>query len=273
MDRSPQGAAEFRGVRQLGPKPKIADGRSRMADRSSILDPQFSKVSVLLAWLVHLYTALGAVVAFVSILLIEQSRFQEAFLLMFLAVVIDATDGTLARAARVKEIIPWFDGDRLEDIVDYANYVIVPAYFLVHSDLLPRQDALWLAALPLLASAYGFSQREAKTADHFFHGFPSYWNIVVFYFYVLQTPRWVNAFSIIVFSLLVFVPIRYVYPSRSPYLRNFTNVFAAAWGALLLWVIYSLPESMPSVVFVSILFPAYYTALSLKLEVKRLRSQ
>src|SRR3990170_3967625 len=114
MDRSPQGAAEFRGVRQLGPKPKIADGRSRMADRSSILDPQFSKVSVLLAWLVHLYTALGAVVAFVSILLIEQSRFQEAFLLMFLAVVIDATDGTLARAARVKEIIPWFDGDRLE---------------------------------------------------------------------------------------------------------------------------------------------------------------
>ena len=244
-----------------------------MADRSSILDPQSSKVSVLLAWLAHLYTALGAVVAFVSVLLIEQSRFQEAFLLMFLAVVIDATDGTLARAARVKEIIPWFDGDRLEDIVDYANYVMVPCLFIFRADLLPPPDALWLATVPLVASAYGFCQKEAKTADHFFLGFPSYWNILAFYLYVLKTPLWVNAFSIIVFSLLVFVPIKYVYPSRSPYLRNFTNLFAAAWGALLLWVIYSLPESIPSVVFVSILFPAYYAALSLKLEVKRLRSQ
>lgn len=252
MDRPPQGAAQFRRVRDLiGSMP----------------------LSLVLAWLVHLYTALGAVIAFVSIILIEQSRFQEAFLLMFLAVVIDASDGTLARALRVKELIPWFDGDRLEDIVDYANYVMVPCLFIFRADLLPPPDALWLAALPLVASAYGFCQKEAKTADHFFLGFPSYWNILAFYLYVLKTPPWVNAFSIIVFSLLVFVPIKYVYPSRSPYLRNFTNVFAAVWGVLLLAVIFSLPESIPSVVFVSILFPAYYAALSLKLEVKRLRSQ
>jgi len=240
-----------------------------MADRSSILDPQFSKVSVLLAWLVHLYTALGAVVAFVSILLIEQSRFQEAFLLMFLAVVIDATDGTLARAARVKEMIPWFDGDRLEDIVDYANYVIVPAYFLVHSDLLPGQDALWLAALPLLASAYGFSQREAKTADHFFHGFPSYWNIVVFYFYVLHTPRWVNAFAIIILSILVFVPVKYIYPSRSPLYRGLTNGLGILWCVSLLLMIHLLPEPPRTLVLTSLTFPIYYTLLSLWLEWRR----
>src|SRR5437667_10379910 len=141
-------------------------------------------VKLALAWLVHLYTALGAVVAFVTILSIEQLRFQEAFWLMSLAVVIDATDGTLARATRVKELIPWFDGNRLEDIIDYANYVIVPCLFLLRANLLPSQDASWLAALPLVASAYGFCQKEAKTADHFFRGFPSYWNVVVFYFYV-----------------------------------------------------------------------------------------
>ena len=229
-------------------------------------------LSFVLAWLVHLYTALGAVIAFATVLCIEEKLFQQAFWLMFLAVAVDATDGTLARALRVKELIPWFDGDRLEDIVDYANYVIVPVFFLVRADLLPRQDALWLAALPLVASAYGFCQREAKTADQFFLGFPSYWNILAFYLYVLKTPLWVNAFSIIVFSLLVFVPIKYVYPSRSPYLRTFTNVFGAVWGALLLWVIYSLPESIPSVVFASLLFPTYYAALSLKLEMDRLRS-
>jgi phosphatidylcholine synthase len=228
---------------------------------------------LVVAWLVHLYTALGAVVAFVSVIFIEQSRFQEVFFLMFLAVVIDATDGTLARAARVKELIPWFDGDRLEDIVDYANYVIVPCLFLLRADLLPPADALWLTALPLVASAYGFCQTEAKTADHFFLGFPSYWNILAFYLYMLKTPLWVNAFSIVIFSLLVFVPIKYVYPSRSPYLRSLTNLFGAAWGALLLWVIFSLPESRPGIVVASLLFPAYYAALSLKLEGERLRSQ
>ena len=121
-----------------------------------------------LAWLVHLYTALGAVVAFLTIILIEQLKFQEAFWLMSLAVVIDATDGTWARAARVKELIPWFDGDRLEDIIDYANYVIVPCWFFIRADLLPAEDALWLASLPLLASAYGFCQKEAKTSGPFF---------------------------------------------------------------------------------------------------------
>src|SRR5262245_8522378 len=108
-----------------------------------------------LAWLVHLYTALGAVVAFGTIVLIEQLQFKEAFWLMALAVAIDATDATFALTARVKELIPQFDRDRLEDIIYYANYVVVPCWFLIHANLLPPKDSLWLASLPLLASAYG----------------------------------------------------------------------------------------------------------------------
>ena len=105
--------------------------------------------SLILAWLVHLYTALGAIVGFFSILAIEQGSFREAFFLMAFTVVIDATDGTLARAARVKEVIPWFDGNLLDEIVDYLNFVLAPCFFLVHAGLLPPQDSLWLAALPL----------------------------------------------------------------------------------------------------------------------------
>jgi phosphatidylcholine synthase len=221
------------------------------------------------AWLVHLYTALGAVIAFVSIILIEQLRFQEAFWLMSLAVVIDATDGTLARVARVKETIPWFDGDRLEDIIDYANYVIVPCWLLIHANLLPAPDALWLASLPLLASAYGFCQKEAKTSDLFFLGFPSYWNIVAFYTYVLQAPPWVNAFAIMLLSILVFVPIKYIYPSRSPQFRALTNTLGILWGLALLVIIYLLPQPPRSLIFVSLVFPAYYTALSLWLAFRR----
>src|ERR1700756_2320229 len=221
--------------------------------------------SIALAWLVHLYTALGAVTAFATAIRIEQKSFQNAFWLMSLAVVIDATDGTLARAARVREHIPWFNGDRLENIIDYANYVIVPCLFLWHSVLLPRQDAWWIGVLPLLASAYGFCQKDAKTADHFFLGFPSYWNIVVFYLYVLQTPRWVNGFFIIALSILVFVPIKYIYPSRSPRYRFLTNALGTLWGISVLLIIYLLPTPPRYLVFASLVFPAYYTFLSFRL--------
>ena len=190
---------------------------------------------------------------------------------MTLAVVIDATDGTLARRAHVKEIISWFDGDRLEDIVDYLNYVLVPCVFLIRADLLQQEDALWLVAFPLLASAYGFCQKAAKTSDHFFLGFPSYWNIVAFYFYVLKTPLWVNAFLVLIFSALVFVPIRYLYPSRSPVLRGLTVSLGVLWGIMVLIIIYLLPQPPTSLVLGSLLFPAYYLILSFWLEASRRR--
>ncbi|HEY3306167.1 MAG TPA: CDP-diacylglycerol O-phosphatidyltransferase [Candidatus Binatia bacterium] len=225
--------------------------------------------NIVLAWLVHLYTASGVVLALLSIFLIERADFQNAFRLMALAVVIDASDGTLARAARVKERIPWFDGDRLEDIIDYLNYVLVPCLLLIRAGLLPERDALWLAAVPMLASAYGFCQKEAKTADHFFLGFPSYWNIVALYLYAIETPLWVNGFLILALSVLVFVPIKYVYPSRSPAFRGLTIALGIVWGVLMLATIHYLPTPPRLVVFSSLLFPAYYTALSFWLAARR----
>ncbi|MFQ5683183.1 MAG: CDP-alcohol phosphatidyltransferase family protein [Candidatus Binatia bacterium] len=224
---------------------------------------------LLLAWLVHLYTASGAVLAFFSLFLIERAEFQAVFWLMLLAVLIDATDGSLARNLRVKELIPWFDGNRLEDIVDYLNYVLVPCFFLFRVDLLPKEDAVWLVVVPLVASAYGFCQREAKTSDHFFLGFPSYWNIVVFYLYVMQTPHWINAFLILILSALVFVPMKYLYPSRSPILRGLTVSLGIIWGILVVTIIYDLPSPPMPLVLVSLLFPAYYMVVSFWLSVRQ----
>jgi phosphatidylcholine synthase len=228
-----------------------------------------SLIRLILAWLVHLYTALGAVIGFFAILAIGQADFRAALFLMAGAIVIDATDGTFARLARVKEMVPWFDGALLDEIVDYFNYVIVPCLFLARANLLPPQDALWLAALPLLASAYGFCQRDAKTADYFFLGFPSYWNIVAFYLYVLQTPLWANAFLVIALSILVFVPIRYIYPSRSPRFRTPTNILGALWGAAVFYAIYRLPDPPRALTIASLAFPIYYIVLSLWLEIER----
>jgi phosphatidylcholine synthase len=228
--------------------------------------------NLVLAWLVHLYTALGTVLTFAGLVCIERQRFTEALWIMFAAVVIDATDGTLARAARVKERIPWFDGARLDDIVDYMTYVLLPVYFMFRAGLLPAQDDGWLTALPLLASAYGFCQKDAKTEDHFFQGFPSYWNVVAFYFYVLKTPLWVNGFTILLLSVMVFVPIRYIYPSRSPRWRGLTLALGVLWAMLLAVIINRLPEVSPDLAIASLAFPAYYAALSFWFELHRLTS-
>ena len=224
---------------------------------------------LIFAWLVHLYTALGAVVGLYTILAIDALNFRLAFFLMAVAVIVDSTDGALARAARVKERIPWVDGALLDNIVDYLNYVIVPCFFLLRADLLPWQDALWLVALPVLSSAYGFCQRDAKTADHFFLGFPSYWNIVFFYLYALKTALWINAFLIIALSILAFVPLRFIYPSRAPRFRSQINIFGAIWGAAILYLIYGLPNPPQWLLLASLIFPAYYTMLSLWLELRR----
>lgn len=226
-------------------------------------------MSILTAWLVHFYTALGAILALLALLFARESNFQAVCWLMTLAVFIDASDGALARRFRVKEILPWFDGDRLDDIVDYLNYVLVPCVFMMEAQLLPERYSLWLAGLPLLASAYGFCHKEAKSPDHFFLGFPSYWNVVAFYFYVLKTPLWVNGLLIIFFSALVFVPLKYLYPSRSPILRGLTVTLGALWGILLLLIIYSLPEPSTLLVLGSLFFPTYYLLMSFWLEIRR----
>ena len=100
---------------------------------------------------------------------------------MLLATLIDATDGTLARAVRIKETLPGFDGRRLDDLVDFLNYTFLPLFLLYQAKILPAGQEYWLL-LPLLASACGFCQVSVKTDDGYFLGFPSYWNLVAFIF-------------------------------------------------------------------------------------------
>ena len=98
----------------------------------------------------------------------------------------------LARRFRVKETIPWFDGARIDDIVDYLTYVFAPIVLLWTTGSSRRALGWVLAALPLLASSYQFCRVDAKTADHFFLGFPSYWNVVAFYAIVLDVAELVG---------------------------------------------------------------------------------
>ena len=93
--------------------------------------------NLLRAWLVHIYTASGALAAFFGTLAMFDDRYRDAFLWMIVSTFVDATDGLLARAARVRQILPGFDGARLDDIVDYLTFVFLPVLLLYRAGTLP----------------------------------------------------------------------------------------------------------------------------------------
>ena len=221
------------------------------------------------AWLVHAYTASGLVLALLATRAVIDYNYRAAFFWLWLQVVVDATDGVLARRARVSERIPWFDGAKLDDIVDYLTYVFVPALVVWRAVLVPGEWKIWVAAAMLLASGYGFSRKDAKTSNHFFTGFPSYWNVVTFYLLVAGCSSFVNAAILLTFIVLVFIPIRYVYPSRTPILQVFTNVVGGIWSVLMLFMLWQYPDVSRPVVWISLAFPVYYFALSLWLHVQK----
>jgi phosphatidylcholine synthase len=218
----------------------------------------------ILAWCVHLYTASGLVAAAgIAVLLVRggDEAFRQAFILMFIATVIDTTDGWLARKAEVKTYAPSFDGRRLDDLIDYNTYTTLPLLLIWRAELLPSGQSWWLL-LPLLASVYGFCQTQAKTADNFFLGFPSYWNIVAFYLYVLRLPGWFALFTIIVLALLTFVPSLYLYTTHGGRFSTFTNVFGTLWALVGIVLLVQWHAAPPWLAWGSLSFPVYYFVTS-----------
>lgn len=235
----------------------------------AVLTAQPSVSSRLYAWAVHAYTGSGAVMAFAGAIAVFQGRYRAAFLWMIAATFVDGTDGFLARAARVKEVIPHFDGGHLDDIVDYLSYVILPVLLLyVAGDLAAGWGGVVVTAV-LLSSLYGFVAADAKTDDFFFTGFPSYWNVVALYLHAFRMPVEVNGAILLALSVLVFVRIGYVYPSRTPALRRTTITLCALWGVMLIAIVMQLPDVSRPLLIGSLFFPVYYLVLSFVLQARR----
>lgn len=223
----------------------------------------------LAGWLIHLFTASGAYVGLLALYAIYHQKPIAAFWCMFIAILIDAVDGMLARMVKIRYAVPEIDGTLLDNIVDFFNYTIVPSFFIM---VIPMVSDAWLfpcVIAIIFSSAYQFTQVDAKTSDHFFKGFPSYWNIVIFYLFFWQMQHWVNVVVLFVLALLSFVPIKYVYPSRLDYLahsyilRYAMLLITVVWGcatAGLLWI-YPLTNTM--LVFVSMAYLIVYVAISL----------
>ncbi|MEP0804936.1 MAG: CDP-alcohol phosphatidyltransferase family protein [Chloroflexota bacterium] len=215
---------------------------------------------------VHLFTATGAVWGFLTLLAIWEGNIRLAIVYIILAMFVDGFDGILARWFDVKSHARWIDGGLMDNIIDYLNYVVVASLLLVRvPNLMPQGLELAAALSILLTSAFQFSQVEAKTDEqsYFFKGFPSVWNFLVLYMMLLGLNPWVNFAALVICNILVFVPIKYLYPTRNNRLRRLTLALTYLYGALGVWGLLQYPDVPKWVVTVSFVYVAYYALMSL----------
>lgn len=225
---------------------------------------------IVASWLVHAYTASGLVLAFLTVIAVMDGDTERALWLFLAAMVVDGTDGALARYVRVKERVPWFDGAMLDNIVDYITYAFMPMVLLWSAGYLgDGTSATVLAVIPLLASAYQFCRVDAKTDDHLFLGFPSYWNIAAFYVIVLDLEPRAVAVLLIICAVFVFIPIGYVYPSRTVTLQGLTLVLTTLWLVSYAVLLAQNPDPSAWLLVFSVAYIVYYVALSLYLTARR----
>src|ERR1044071_3513927 len=212
---------------------------------------------------VHLLTATGAVLALLALRAVEAHDWQMMFVWLGIALIVDAIDGPIARWVGVKIVLPRFSGERLDLIVDYLTYVVVPAFALTEATLLPEGGRL-LAAIPiLLSSLFHVADVNSKTEEGYFVGFPAIWNIVLLYLFVLEPAPLVSLVIVIFFVALTFVPILAVHPLRVERLRALTCLVTLVWTAAAAIAVATPFPSPPWLQALLLLSAAYFTGVGL----------
>jgi len=181
---------------------------------------------------VHVLTASGAALAFLALLAAVGGAWELMFLSLGLALIVDGVDGTIARSLKVAELLPRWSGEVLDLVVDFVTYVFVPAYAIAASGLLPPVLAAGAGMLIVMTGAIYFADRRMKTEDNYFSGFPTLWNVVAFYLFVLKPPSWATALVVALLALLTFVPFKFLHPFRVARLRMVSIAAVVLWSAL-----------------------------------------
>ncbi|SPF79834.1 CDP-alcohol phosphatidyltransferase family protein [Pseudoprimorskyibacter insulae] len=184
------------------------------------------------ALFVHLLTGTGAVFAMLALLAAVQGNWSIMTLWLVVAFAVDGVDGPLARKYDVKTNAPRFDGALLDLIIDYLTYVFIPAYALFASHLLPGWTGWFAILIITYASGLYFADTRMKTADNSFHGFPGCWNMVVFVFLAAPPPVWMILVIVVVLSVAMFLPLKFIHPVRTARWRKVSLPMAFIWTGL-----------------------------------------
>src|ERR1044072_1435311 len=225
--------------------------------------PTFSAGRKLLAWGVHIFTASGVVMGLLALVAVFNRNYRAALLWLFVAVLVDTVDGALARMIRVKEVLPDVDGRMLDYVIDFTNDVIVPTLLVYNAGLVPSSIRLICCGAMLLVSCYHYTNLKAITDDFHFRGFPAMWNFVVFYLFVLGLdPIW-NVVVIAVVCCLHFVPIDFIYPTRTVRLKKLTFSLVLLLAVVNLVILIQHPLRNTMLLTISLLIIGYLMAMSL----------
>jgi phosphatidylcholine synthase len=188
--------------------------------------------AALTAFAVHVFTASGAGCALIALISAVNADWRQMFAWLGVALFIDGVDGTFARRFRVAEVLPRWSGDVLDLVVDILTYVFVPAYAIAASGLLPKPAAIPLGIVIVVTGSLYFADRQMKTSDYYFRGFPAVWNVAAFYLFLVKPAPWLGALAIAALAALTFVPFHVMHPIRIAHLRALTAAAMVVWALL-----------------------------------------
>ncbi|KRE13254.1 hypothetical protein ASE66_22720 [Bosea sp. Root483D1] len=189
------------------------------------------KAGRVLAYGVHVLTALGAALGLLALQAIFVGDLAQAFAWLGVALIVDALDGPLARRFAVKERARRYDGAQLDLVVDFVTYVFVPAAMLLRPEVMTQPYGLIAGLIVTLTSALYFADTGMKTDDWWFRGFPAVWNIAVFYIVAFAPPDWLALVVILIATALMFLPVVFVHPVRVRRWRGLTLAMLVLWAA------------------------------------------
>ncbi|ACM26559.1 phosphatidylcholine synthase [Agrobacterium sp. SHOUNA12C] len=184
------------------------------------------------AFSVHILTASGSFLAFLGVVAAAEHRFVDMFWWLGLALLVDGIDGPIARKVRVKEVLPNWSGDTLDNIIDYVTYVLLPAFALYESGMIGEPWSFVAAGMIVVSSAIYYADTGMKTDEYFFSGFPVVWNMVVFTLFVIGANATTAMIVVGVSVVLTFLPINFLHPVRVKRLRPLNLGIFLFWSAL-----------------------------------------
>ena len=187
------------------------------------------------AYLVHMLTASGAVFAMLALMDAVKGDWAMMFVWLMVAFAVDGIDGPLARKTEVKVNAARLDGTVLDTIIDYLTYVIIPAFALFQSGLLPGWTG-WVAIIAItFLSAIYFADTRMKTSDYSFSGFPACWNMVVLVLFAIKPDFWISLIIVLALAVAMLLPIKFVHPFRTERWRAITLPIAFGWTLFAIW--------------------------------------
>jgi len=187
------------------------------------------------AMAVHLLTATGAGLAMLAFLAAIAGDWAMMAIWLAVAFVVDGIDGPLARRFDVTDHAPEIDGVILDLVVDFLTYVVIPAYAIYASGLLPGWTGLAALIGVPVASAIYFADTRMKTEDKSFMGFPGCWNMVALALLVLTPPWWITGLLIFGLSIALFLPVKFIHPTRTPKWRGLSLAVSVFWTVGIVW--------------------------------------